>query len=61
MHVSTLSACMYICIAHACPVLSEVRRSQVPLELELQMVAGHCMGAGTGPRFSARVADALNH
>lgn len=53
--------CMYAGIAHACLVLSEVRRCQVPLELESQMVAGHCMGAGTKPKSPTRVADALNH
>lgn len=45
--------CVYVCIAciyvlsvhHACPVLEEARRALDALELELQMIVSHNIGA----------------
>lgn len=49
-------ACMHICVPHA----SEGRRGlQISLELELQIVMRHPVGAGIEPQSSART-SALN-
>jgi hypothetical protein len=61
-NVYECSACMYICAPHACLVPTEVKRGpQIgSLELELQMVAHHCVIPRSKPRFPAKAASALS-
>lgn len=53
-------AFMYVWAPHAWLVLPEIRRGQL-LELELEMVVTHHVGAGTGSVSSARAASTLNY
>ena len=51
---------MFYLHAHMCIICSEVRRGhQIPLELELQAVVSHLVGAGIELESSART-SALN-
>ena len=47
-------ACMYICTLYAYRVHRDQKRGSDPLELELQMVVGHHVGAGNQTSSSGR-------
>jgi hypothetical protein len=47
-------ACMYICTLYAYRVHRDQKRGSDPLELELQMVEGHHVGAGNQTSSSGR-------
>ena len=45
----------------ACSAHGGQKKLLVPLELELQMVVSHYVGAGNGTHVSGRASSALNH